>query len=419
MTVVQGTRPRVNAGRLNAHIAALGDIGRGPGGGVTRLAFTAEDVQGRAYVAGLMLDAGLAVEVDAAGNLIGRRRGDDGTAPALVLGSHIDTVVNGGAYDGAYGVLAAVEVARVLHEEGVRLRHPLVVVAFCDEEGAHGTMGMLGAHGFTGALPPGFGDERDSRGITIADLLAAVGGDHRRLDEAAWTSDEIAAYLELHIEQGSVLERLGVPIGVVESITGRLNLTVTVEGVAGHAGTTPMEHRVDALDAAARVLLAVRSIAADEQIVLRATTGTCSVEPGMWNVIPGLVRLGVEFRDVTASALDDAVARLGELAQEIAKATGTQIEIGLGARTTPVDCHPALRDLIARCAAELGLGSHRLPSGAGHDAQIVARIAPIGMIFVPSTGGVSHAPDEHTPPDQLAQGADVLLSAVLQLDGGW
>ncbi|WP_440102170.1 Zn-dependent hydrolase [Streptosporangium sp. H16] len=416
MTVLQGTRPRVNAGRLVEHVARLGAVGAVPGGGVTRLAFTPQDVEGRAYVARLMEEAALTVEVDAAGNLIGRRPGSVPGAAALVLGSHIDTVPDGGAYDGAYGVLAGIEVARTLYEEGVRLNHPLAVVAFCDEEGAHGTMGMLGSHGFAGVLPPEAALALDDRGVPVADLLAAVGGDAGRLAEAAWSPRNVAAYLELHIEQGDVLERLGVPIGVVETITGRVNVSVTVEGTAGHAGTTPMEHRADALDGAARLVLAVRAIAAAERLVLRATTGTCAVEPGMWNVIPGRVRLGVEFRDTSAGALDAALARLAEVAAEVAGATGTRVTVVPGARTAPVDCDAGLREIVARSAAGQGLPYHRLPSGAGHDAQIVARIAPVGMIFVPSRGGVSHAPAEYTAPEHLAWGADVLLTAVLMRD---
>ncbi|MFC4121895.1 Zn-dependent hydrolase [Nonomuraea zeae] len=416
MTVTERVRPGVDAGRLMEHITALAAIGATPDGGVTRLAFSPEDVEGRAYVARLMAEAGLAVRVDPAGNLIGTRPGIDPGAATLVLGSHIDTVVNGGAYDGAYGVLAAIEVARTLAERGVRLACGLAVVAFCDEEGGHGTMGMLGAHGFAGALPPGIAKVLDERGVPVGDLLAAVGGDAERLPEAAWAPGDIAAYLELHVEQGDVLERRGVPIGVVESIAGRVNVSVTVEGVAGHAGTTSMDHRSDALVAAARVVLAVRAIAAEEGVVLRATTGTCSVGPGMWNVIPGRVRLGVEFRDVSADRLDAALARLAGAAGEIAAADGVTVTVEPGARTTPVACDPRLRDLVAGAARERGLDCHHLPSGAGHDAQIVARVAPIGMIFVPSEGGISHAPGEHTAPHHLVWGADVLLSAVLRFD---
>jgi N-carbamoyl-L-amino-acid hydrolase len=410
------TSPHVNAARLAAEVRRLGAIGTDPGGGVTRLAFTSDDVAGRAYVTRLMEDASLAVEVDAAGNLIGRRAGRNGDAPTLVIGSHIDTVVQGGAYDGAYGVLAGIEVARTLTEEGIVLDHPLAVVAFCNEEGARGTMGMWGSHAFAGVLPQGAADQVDEYGIAMADLLRSVGGDADLLDGAAWTPGSIAAYFELHVEQGGVLESLDVPIGVVESIIGRANVSATVEGVAGHAGTTPMDQRVDALVVAARLVEAVRSIAAEEGLVLRATAGTITAEPGMWNVIPGRVRLGVEFRDASAVNLDRATDRLERIARQVERDSGARVGIETGARTEPVGCDPDLQELIAKAAAEHGHLVHHLPSGAGHDAQIIARIAPVGMIFVPSAGGISHAPAEYTAPHHLGQGADVLLSAVLKRD---
>ncbi|MET7334489.1 Zn-dependent hydrolase [Nonomuraea sp. NPDC005650] len=406
----------MDASRLSSHLDRLRSIGATADGGVSRLAFSPEDVEGRSYVSGLMTEAGLAVEVDAAGNLLGRRPGRRRGAPALLIGSHIDTVVNGGAYDGAYGVLAGVEVAATLAAQGIELDHPLVVVAFSDEEGAYGTMGMLGSHAFAGVLPEDAAAAFDERGRRVGDLLRAVGGDPAGLAGCAWRPEDVAAYFELHIEQGDVLERLGVPVGVVETITGRVNVAVTVDGVAGHAGTTPMEHRADALVAAGRMVLAARAIAAEERVVLRATTGTCEVSPGMWNVIPGRVRLGVEFRDADAANLDAAVTRLRELARTVGRESGTAIEVRAGARTSPVACDPDLRLLIAESAAEYGLPCHGLPSGAGHDAQVIARIAPIGMIFVPSRGGVSHAPAEYTAPEHLAAGADVLLAAVLRRD---
>ena len=416
MTVTPGALPRVDAARLARQVLTLGGIGADPRGGVTRLAFTPEDVAGREYVTRLMTRAGLSVTVDAAGNLAGRREGTIPGAAALVIGSHTDTVVNGGMYDGAYGVLAGIEVARRLHEEDVRLRRPLEVVSFADEEGAHGTMGMFGAHGYVGALPADIAKAVDDRGVAVGDLLAAVGGDVTRLAEAVHRPDDVSAYLELHIEQGDVLERLDVPIGVVESITGRVNLTVTVHGRAGHAGTTSMDNRADALETAAYLVLAVRDIAAAENVVLRATTGTCSVEPGMWNVIPGVVRLGVEFRDSRAGNLEAAIQRLTAVAERLAAERGTEVDVERGARTSPVDCAPVLRDLIARGTSVLGLDSHPLPSGAGHDAQIVAKIAAIGMIFVPSRNGISHAPGEYTAPHHLANGADVLMNTVLLHD---
>jgi N-carbamoyl-L-amino-acid hydrolase len=405
----------INGERLLENLERLRAIGATPRGGVSRLAFSQEDVAGRDLAAELMLQAGLEVRVDTAGNLIGTRRGRVDDAPALLAGSHLDTVVDGGAFDGAYGVLAAIEALATLEERGVRLAHPVAVVAFNDEEGAFGTMGMLGSHAFSGALDPGALPATDARGIRLGELLAAVGGAMERLAEAAWPRGSIAAYLELHVEQGPILERLGVPIGVVESITGRINVELLIQGEANHAGTTPMDCRRDALVAAARLILAVRDLAADAGLVRVATTGTCAVRPAVWNVIPGEVRLGAELRDGQV-ALDRALERLREVVGQVAQATGTRITVTTGPRTDQVACDPRIRQLIVRSAERLGRRHVSLPSGAGHDAQIVARIAPVGMIFVPSRNGISHAPGEWTAPEHLVAGADVLLATLLALD---
>jgi hydantoinase/carbamoylase family amidase len=405
--------PNVDGGRLLAHIEELRQIGRTDSGGVSRLAFTPEEREGRELVAGWMREAGLEPEVDAAANLIGRRAGDE-DLPAIVLGSHLDTVVEGGAYDGAYGVLAAVEVAHTLARTD--LRHPLAVVAFNDEEGAFRTRGMWGAHAVAGALEPNDLSTPDERGIPVAELLANAGGDPDRvLTDAAWAPGSIAAYLELHIEQGPVLEREGIPIGVVEAVTGRANADVIVEGEANHAGATPMADRRDALLAAAQVILAVPGLTGDDGVRV-ATTGTCVVEPGVWNVVPGRVRLGVELRDVDDTRIADGLERLAAAAERIGTVTGTRIRVEPGPSVEAAPCDPGLRAVISEAAASLGLATMVLPSGAGHDAQVVARVAPIGMIFVPSRAGISHAPAEATDDEDLVAGADVLLRALLARD---
>jgi N-carbamoyl-L-amino-acid hydrolase len=404
----------VDGGRLLAHIEQLRQIGRTESGGVTRLAFTPEEREGRELVAGWMREAGLEPEIDAAANLIGRRAGDEDLG-TIVLGSHLDTVVEGGAYDGAYGVLAAVEVAATVAARR-KLRHPLAVVAFNDEEGAFRTRGMWGAHAIAGALEPGDLTALDERGISVAELLAGAGGDPDRvLADAPWPPGSIAAYLELHIEQGPVLEREGVPIGVVDAVTGRANADVIVEGEANHAGATPMQDRRDALLAAAQVVLAVPGLTGDDGVRV-ATTGTCQVEPGVWNVVPGRVRLGVELRDVDDTAIADGLERLAAAAERIGTVTGTRIRVEPGPSVEAAPCDPGLRAVIEQAAASLGLATMVLPSGAGHDAQVIARVAPIGMVFVPSRAGISHAPAEATDDEHLVAGADVLLRALLARD---
>ena len=403
---------RVNSERLLARIDTLGRVGATGDGGVSRRAFSSEDVLGRQLVTEYMTAAGLSVEVDAAGNLIGRLAGShDG--PMLLLGSHIDTVPNGGRLDGAYGVLAAIEALHTLTESGHELPVPVGVVAFTNEEGTSGIPGMWGSLAFIGALGPEDLSASDENGTPVSHLLAAVGGDVDRVPAAAWRGEDIAAYLELHIEQGPVLEHHGTEIGVVEAITGRLTAEIVVTGQANHAGTTPMDLRRDALVAAAHMILAVRAVGGPGGPVRVATVGQCGVSPNAWNVVPGTARLRVDLRDVSSAAMLAGLRQLEHTAGEVGERTGTSITVTRQQLVEPVACDPVLQSMITEVAGRIGLSHAALPSGAGHDAQIIGRIAPVGMIFVPSHRGISHAPGESTAPAQLVSGANVLLQTVL------
>ncbi|WP_367123886.1 Zn-dependent hydrolase [Streptomyces phytohabitans] len=414
-TTTTSLRPlRVDADRLLTHLDRLRAVGATGDGGVTRCAFGREDVEGREFVAALMREAGLDVSVDAAANLVGRRPGRLSAAPPLVLGSHLDTVPGGGAYDGAYGVLAAVEVARTLQENGVVLDRPLAVVAFSNEEGTTGTPAMFGSRAMAGCTEPGelelpvAGQDR-----TLAEALDAAGGDSRRLGSVRREPGSVAAYLELHIEQGPVLTGSGTAIGVVEGISGRLTAEVTVHGQANHAGTTPMTDRQDALLAAAELITRVPLLTGPDGLVRVATVGDCAVSPGAWNVVPGRARLVVDLRDMSEEALVAALGRLRVMADDTAERTGTRIEVAEVQRVSPTPCDPRRQESVRRTADALGLSHVTMPSGAGHDAQWMARVAPTGMIFVPSEGGSSHVPHERTVPADIANGADVLLGCTL------
>ncbi|WUH88766.1 M20 family metallo-hydrolase [Streptomyces sp. NBC_00433] len=405
---------RVDAGRLLANLERLRAIGATGQGGVTRRAFSREDVKGQELVAGLMREAGLDVHIDAAANLVGTRRGRDGTGRPLVLGSHLDTVPGGGAYDGAYGVLAAVEVAHTLHEHGTVLDRPLCVMAFSNEEGTTGTPAMFGSRAVAGCLRPGELDlEVAGQDRSLAQVLDAAGGDSRRIADVRRDPGSVAAYLELHIEQGPVLAGSGTDIGIVEGISGRLTAEVTVRGQANHAGTTPMADRHDALLAAARLTVAVPSLTGPGGAVRVATVGDCQVWPGAWNVVPGRARLIVDLRDMSEDSLQTGLDRLRAEAREVGSTTGTTLDVTEVQRVSPTLCDPDRRAAVRRAADALGLSSVTLPSGAGHDAQWMARVAPTGMIFVPSKDGASHAPDEHTAPADLVRGAGVLLGCTL------
>jgi len=399
---------------VDQHLAELAHFGANPEGGVSRVAFSDADAAGRKYVRGLMEAAGLTVRVDAAGNLIGRREGGDPKLPAIVVGSHTDSVPHGGNYDGDVGVMGAIEVAQQLRDRHVQLRHPLEIVDFTDEEG-----GLVGSRAMAEGLEPASLDLVNASGHSVRDGLRVIGGDPDAITTARRHSGEIAAYLELHIEQGGVLERTHTDIGIVEGIVGIHWWEATVSGVANHAGTTPMDQRHDALLAASELVLAVNAAATGLPGRQVATVGRIRAEPGAPNVIPGKVVLSVEVRDLDAARIDAVFQRIRARAAEIAQARGVTIEFkDLEATATPALTEPRIQRVIADAARQLKLTSMVMPSGAGHDAQDIARIAPIGMIFVPSIGGISHSPREYTKPDDIANGVSVLLRTVQAIDAG-
>ena len=404
----------VDGGRLLRRLDELAALTATPGRGVTREAWGCDDVEARGRVAGWMRDSGLHPAVDAATNLIGRSPGRTGRW--LASGSHLDTVVHGGALDGAYGVIAALEVASSLHDAGYTMDHGLLVAAFANEEGARGTAGMTGSYGCIGGLDDEWLDEVDDEGIRVRDRLASAGGDPDGIASARWPFDEIDAFVELHIEQGPVLDTAGARIGVVSGITGRQALDLRISGVANHAGTTPMDLRRDALAAAAEVILAVERLPRAGGIRV-ATCGHVQAVPNVRNVVPGEVTLGVELRDQSTAALGAAMAELDAVLDEIGVRRRLTIERERGQLVPPQLAAPEIAASVRRAAAGNDLEFLDLPSGAGHDAQVIAEAVAIGMIFVPSVVGVSHSPDEHTEPEDLVVGAQVLVDTLLDLDG--
>jgi N-carbamoyl-L-amino-acid hydrolase len=406
--------PRADAGRLESRIAGLGRFGANPEGGVSRVAFSDADIAGREYVKSLMRGAGLEVHIDVAGNIIGRRAGSEPGLPVIMTGSHIDSVPQGGNYDGDVGVLGAIEVAELLKAHAIATRHPFEFVVFTDEEG-----GTVGSQAMAGRLGAAAFDLASHSGLKIGDGIRAVGGDPARIAEARRAPGSLAAFVELHIEQGAILAESGIDIGVVEGIVGIRWWDVTVEGVANHAGTTPMDRRRDALVTAAELTLAVNRIATTTPGTQVATVGRIQAQPGAPNVIPGRVDMSLEIRDLATAKMESVFQAVETDARRIADARGTAIrfaEVDLALEPAPTD--ERLRAVIESAAASLGLSHWRMPSGAGHDAQDMAHVAPMGMIFVPSQGGISHAPQEYTTPADIANGADVLLRTLLSIDRG-
>ncbi len=401
---------RIRADRILRHLRGLSEFGRTAAGGAGRVAFSDADKAAREYVLGLMSVAGLETTVDVAANLVGRRAGSL-DLPPLMFGSHIDSVPEGGNYDGPVGSVSAIEVAQTLAEEGIQTRHPLEVVIFSNEEG-----GKTGSRAISGEVA-----ERElalvtASGKTIGEGLTFVGGDPDRLAAARREPGDIAAYLELHVEQGGILESRQAEIGVVEGIVGIKRWSVTVTGFANHAGTTPMDQRRDALVAAAEFIRAVSRTARDVPGRHVATVGRIQAEPGAPNVISGEVTLSLEIRDLEMERIDQLFTMMEEAGARIGAETGTTFAFDrfYVSRAAPTD--ERIRSIIERVTRELSLSTLRMPSGAGHDAQSIARLAPVGMIFVPSVRGISHSPQEFSWPRDIVNGANVLLHTLLNVD---
>ena len=401
---------RANGARVNGWLTQFDAIGRTTGG-INRVAYSDADLAGRLFTLDLFRQAGLAPRIDAAGNIVGRLDGAEPSLPPILIGSHVDSVTDGGNFDGPVGSFGAIEVARSLREQGVRLRHPLEVVVWQNEEG--GTDRQQAGRGRNGRRDL---DAVARSGKTLREGIGLVGGTVARLQEAVRARGSVHGYFELHIEQGGTLERSNLRIGTVTGIVGLRWLDVAIDGFANHAGTTPMDQRQDAMLAAARFTVAVNDAIRAEPGRQVATVGRLVASPNTRNVIPGRVELTVDLRDLSVPTLDRFEARLRQLALQIGEATGTRFTISKAVDSEPAMSDSRMMEWIDQTASALGLSSQRMPSGAGHDAQEVAQIAPMAMIFVPSVGGISHSPREFTKPQDVASGVDVLLNAVVRAD---
>lgn len=404
---------RTSFSRLRGRLDALGEIGAIDGGGCSRLALTEADRQGRDLVVTWMRDLGLRVDIDGIGNVLGTWPADR-FDPAVLMGSHIDTVATGGRYDGNLGVLAGLEVIETIIASGRATERPLAVAFFTDEEGSRFAPDMLGSLVYVGGLA--LEEALDAvavDGAVLGEELARIG----YIGSEPCPAKPPHAYVELHIEQGPVLEAQGTTIGAVTGVQGISWTELTVRGQSNHAGTTPMDHRRDAGYAAARIATFVRELATEMGPPLVATVGRLELHPDLVNVVAARATLTVDVRHTDDADLAEAEQRLADFVQELARAEGVSVERRTLARFEPVDFDPAIVDLVEATAARLGHPVMRLPSGAGHDAQMLARVAPAGMVFVPSAGGISHNPAEHTDDADLAAGTEVLLQTVLVLAG--
>jgi beta-ureidopropionase / N-carbamoyl-L-amino-acid hydrolase len=412
------TAPAINPARLRNRLERLSYHGRPPGGtfadGVNRVAYSVADLTARAWLIDEIKGMDVVPRIDAAGNIFARFGGQP-NQPAILFGSHIDSVPTGGNFDGDLGVMASFEVIQAVQAAKLQTRHPLEMVIWAHEESTAFGVGTAASRIVAGDLQAGDLD-RVWNGMTRRDAIRRIAGNPDQIETAIRGQGTWHSYVELHIEQGGTLDRAKVPIGVVEGIVAIHRYDVVVEGQVNHAGTTPMSERHDAMVAAAQLTLAVRDIASRRQGRQVGTVGRMAIEPNSPNVIPGKATLSVEFRDLSEQVLRELGDAVKARGAEIAKETGTTISFTLASTNVPAMASSTVQAAIARAADVAGLKAMRLPSGAGHDAQQIAKIAPMGMIFVPSLGGISHSPKEMTTWEDCANGATVLLKTVLELD---
>ena len=392
-------------------MAHMKTFGPSASGGSDRVAYSAANKEALGWLSGLMEDAGLAPTIDLAGNLVGRREGKRSDLAPIVTGSHIDTVPNGGHYDGIVGVMSAVEVARTLHENNVELEHPFEVVVWSNEEA-----GKIGSRSWMGSIQSMELGLQIVGDKNIGDGTSFLGGDPDRIGENERQPGDVASYIELHIEQGAILDRAGIPIGVVEGIVGIRRWTIQVDGFANHAGTTPMDQRQDALYPAALMVAEVRRIVTSESGRQVGTVGRLRVSPDTPNVIPGRVMFTLEIRDLDMEKIGRLYDRIKASAEQIAAENDVSVSFLQYYESPAAIADDRVKGLVQAAADTVGLQTLHMPSGAGHDAQSLKDIAPLGMIFVPSRDGVSHAPTEFTTEQHIADGANVLLHTILGMD---
>jgi N-carbamoyl-L-amino-acid hydrolase len=404
----------VNGKRIESRIFELAKFGVDEKGRGYRVAYTNGDVEGRAWFMDLMKKAGLNPTIDAAGNIIGKRKGKNPSLKPIAFGSHVDMVPDGGNYDGTLGSIGALEVIEILNENNFITEHPLEVIIFGNEEG-----GTIGSKAMVGDITSDGLKQKSQMGLTMAEGIKAIGGNPENIQSCIRKKGDIHAWVELHIEQGGILEKENLQIGVVEGIVGIVHWEVTVEGFANHAGATPMNMRQDALLAASQFIIAVNEVTNSVKGSQVGTVGKIAIQPGAYNVIPGKVVLGLEIRDLDAAKIEMLFSEMEKRAAMIAKASKTKISFERQANESkPALTDKKLQQVINTTAKSLGFSTRFMQSGAGHDSQHIASIAPAAMIFIPSVGGISHSPKEFSTATDMANGANVLLQTILTIDKG-
>ncbi|HOL02688.1 MAG TPA: M20 family metallo-hydrolase [Bacillota bacterium] len=407
---------RVKAERIQYDLENLSSFGGLEGGGISRLAFTSADREARDYLRDSLALQGLGTVQDAMGNMRARRHGTRDLAPVMI-GSHLDSVPSGGCYDGAVGIVAALEVIRVLDDLGIETRRPIEVINFSAEESSRFGASTLGSKAMTGHLSQEhLHMYKDKDGVSLYEAMKLFGLNPDGLESVRIQPGDVYAFIEMHIEQGRVLESFGIPLGIVTSIAAPTRIRVFVIGRADHSGATPMDLRADALTAASEIILGVERIASVEAGPHTVgTVGYANAQPGVLNVIPGKVELGIDIRDIDKDSKDLAVRKIISLLEYVGNNRGVKVDYRILADETPVTLSGKIIGALEEAAQALGYPYRLMPSGAGHDAMYMAEVAETGMIFVPSREGISHNVAEYTAVEDIARGAELLLEAVLRL----
>ena len=403
---------KVNVDRLTEHFNKLKSFSDPNTKGNQRVAFSDYNVDALQWLKSKLTEMGLETSIDYAGNLVAKRKGSDNNLPSIGFGSHIDCVPNGGHFDGQVGVLGGLEVLEFLEENKIETKHPLEFIVFSNEEGI-----LLGSRALAGELDLDALNIKNTTGFTNREGMNRLGGDSNKVLDSKREKGSFHAFVELHIEQGGILEEENIEIGVVQGIVGIRWWDVTVTGFSNHAGTTPMNKRQDAMLAASEFTLTVNEIIRSIPGTQVGTVGRIQAFPGVSNVVPGKVVLGLEIRDLSNDKMDMLISKIKDRSNEIGLKYGTTFSfIPLSATASPALTTIKIQDIIEKKSHELGYTTLRMPSGAGHDSQDMALLGPIGMIFIPSKGGISHSPEEYSTFEQMANGTNVLLNTILSLD---
>jgi len=404
----------INEERIWSRLHELSQFGKQENGGVTRFSFTEEERKAKNLVISYMQEAGMAVTEDAAGNIVGRKEGRCTDLPSVLVGSHIDSVPNGGIFDGPLGVIAGIEVIQTMAEQGIETDHPIEVMAFTDEEGSRFGLGMIGSRALAGTLRPEHLQQKDADGVTIEQAMKTAGLDPIRISEAARAPQSVKAYIELHIEQGKVLEQQKLPAGIVTGIAGPLWTEWTLTGEAGHAGATPMAIRKDPLMAAVKIMQYIDEETKKYPSAV-ATIGQLSVKPGGVNVIPGQAKFTVDLRDIKESVRDEIEQKIKTYAYTLCREKDIDLKIETLQRVEPAPCSEEIQSFIEQACRKAGVRPFSLPSGAGHDGMQFKHFCPTGMIFIRSKNGISHNPEEWSSKEDCGIGTNILYETILEL----